>query len=80
MLLEQAAEVKPRSDRPRIPRWVWVASIIAIASAALGLIIVIWNWPFTQKALTQTLENRSSRTVEIQHFRQTWFPPGCIAE
>jgi pSer/pThr/pTyr-binding forkhead associated (FHA) protein len=38
------------------------------------------NWPFTQKAVTKALEDRFARDVKIRRFRNTYFPPGCVAE
>ena len=47
---------------------------------AIGAVVLVRNWPFTQAAVTKTLENRFERQVVIHSFRQTFFPPGCIAE
>lgn len=38
------------------------------------------NWPLTQRALIDALQERSLRTVTIGHFYKTYFPPGCTAE
>ncbi|MDP9170308.1 MAG: AsmA-like C-terminal region-containing protein [Acidobacteriota bacterium] len=38
------------------------------------------KWPFTREAFTRTLEQRFGRKVVIGQFRETWFPPGCIAD
>ncbi len=60
-------------------RWLVIgASLIVIAG--IGLIVLAWNWPFTQQAVTTALEHRFARTVQIQSFRKTYFPPGCVAE
>jgi hypothetical protein len=54
--------------------------------SGLGLGIAIYlgvlaaNWPFTEAAMVQTLEARSLRTVTIEHFSRTYFPPGCVVE
>ena len=44
----------------------------------LGILVV--NWPFTETDLVQTLQARSLRTVTIEHFHRTYFPPGCVAD
>ena len=47
---------------------------------ALGATLLALNWPFTQAAVIQTLEDRFARDVRIRKFRTTYFPPGCVAE
>jgi len=54
------------------------ASVIVIGG--LVLIVLAWNWPFTQQAVTKALRDRFARTVQIRSFRRTYFPPGCVAE
>jgi hypothetical protein len=44
------------------------------------LIMLVWNWPYTQTAVTSALQDRFARTVQIRSFRKTYFPPGCVAE
>jgi len=46
----------------------------------IWLVLLVKNWPFTQRAVVQALEDRFSRPVEVQSFRRTYFPPGCVAE
>jgi hypothetical protein len=50
---------------------------VGIASSAILLAL---NWPFTQAAVTKTLQDRFAREVKIRKFRSTYFPPGCVAE
>ena len=45
---------------------------------AYGAILTL-NWPFTKAAVIETLQKRSLRTVTIGQFRNTYFPPGCVA-
>src|ERR1035437_6688342 len=54
------------------------ASLIVIAG--MVLILLVWNWPYTQQAVTTALHDRFARTVQIRSFRKTYFPPGCVAE
>jgi hypothetical protein len=44
------------------------------------LIAAALNWPFTRQRLIDALQESSVRTVTLGRFRQTWFPPGCVAE
>jgi hypothetical protein len=61
-------------------RWrLWIPA--ALGTLALIYIVVIaLNWPFTQQAVIDALQERSLRTVTIGHFYRTFFPPGCTAE
>lgn len=57
----------------------WVGGgLLAIFAAAA---VLLWmRWPFTKQALIDTLQESSRRTVTIDRFRTTYFPPGCEAE
>ncbi len=66
----------PRSSRRR---WILVAGLIVIALLIVGALLAS-KWPFTRQAMTSALQDRSERTIEIGTFRQTYFPPGCVAE
>ncbi len=69
----------PASNRT-FRRWILIgASVIAIG-ALLAVILLSLNWPFTQAAVTKTLQDRFARDVRIRNFRRTYFPPGCVAE
>lgn len=61
-------------------RWIlWSVALVVLAVAAVATLLVV-NWPFTQAAVTKTLEDRFARQVTIRQFRSTYFPPGCTAE
>jgi hypothetical protein len=61
-------------------RW-WMGTSLAVAALVIIYIAVIAaNWPFTQQAVIDALQDRSLRTVTIGHFSRTYFPPGCTAE
>jgi hypothetical protein len=48
---------------------------------AVGAIVVAHQWPFTQTAIIQALQQQSGRTVQISSFREFYFPhPGCVAQ
>ncbi len=63
----------------RLRLLLYVVIGVALAAAGGGF----WayrNWPFTEKEITSTLEARFAREVVIGRFRQTWFPPGFVAD
>ena len=61
-------------------RWLIVgAAVAALAIAAVAILMAV-EWPFTQSAVTQALEDRFARNVTIRQFRSTWFPPGFVAQ
>ena len=61
-------------------RWIFLSAALAAAGVASCAIVLSLNWPFTQTAVTKTLEDRFARDVKIRKFRSTYFPPGCVAE
>ncbi len=77
-------ESLPQSvKRPQYRRRMWWALWIPTAVAALAIVymaVIAMNWPFTQQAVIDALQERSLRTVTIGHFYRTYFPPGCTAE
>ena len=60
--------------------WILTGAVITAAGIALGVILVALNWPFTQPAVTKALGDRFASDVRVRSFRNTWFPPGCVAE
>src|SRR5580765_2819547 len=83
--MAQAAAVNSPSQSALGPprrrsRWkVWIPTA-AFAGAAVYIVIIAMNWPFTQWAVIDVLQQRSLRAVTIGRFDRTYFPPGCIAE
>ena len=75
-----AGEVHTRGQRPVRGRWWLVIGASLVVIAGLVLIMLVWNWPYTQPAVTAALQDRFARTVQIRSFRKTYFPPGCVAE
>ena len=62
-------------------RWILVSAAVAgVVEWRPALSLLSLNWPFTQTAVTKTLEDRFARDVKIRKFRSTYFPPGCVAE
>ncbi len=80
MLIEQRSKA-PRDPRSR-GKMSWPAIVAAVILTALitDAAIVLWNWPFTRKALTDALQDASGGPVQIGRFHKTYFPPGCVAD
>jgi hypothetical protein len=75
-----AGQVHTPGQRWAPGRWWLIIGASLIVIAGIVLIVLAWNWPFTQQAVTKALEHRFARTVQIRGFRKTYFPPGCVAE
>ena len=75
-----AGEVHTPGQRRAPGRWWLVIGASLIVIAGIVLIVLAWNWPYTQQAVTTALQDRFARTVQIRSFRKTYFPPGCVAE
>ncbi|MGA3327744.1 MAG: AsmA-like C-terminal region-containing protein [Terriglobia bacterium] len=79
---------KPRgAEKVRAPgpwwalgRWWLIIGAALIAIAAIVVIGLASKWPYTQQAVTKALQDRFARNVQIRSFRETYFPPGCVAE
>ena len=75
-----AVEALSQSPRPRRLGWkTWIPTV-AIAAVMVYIAVVAMNWPFTQQAVINLLQQRSLRAVTVGRFYRTYFPPGCIAE
>ncbi|HTA67761.1 MAG TPA: AsmA-like C-terminal region-containing protein [Bryobacteraceae bacterium] len=61
-------------------RWILVSAAIVAIGVVVAAILLALNWPFTQTAVTKTLQDRFARQVQVRKFRGTYFPPGCVAE
>ncbi len=60
----------------------WLIAGLAGFAVALtvGAFWMVNHWPFTRSAITRVLQKDLRGHVEIAKFRQTWFPPGCVAD
>src|SRR5450432_220154 len=77
MLIEQP----PTTFRHRgTSRWLAVAGAAFLGGIAVAIALLAMHWPFTQDAVTKTLEEASGRPVQIRAFSNSYFPPGCTAE
>ena len=61
-------------------RWSLIVGSLLVIALGLVTILFVRNWPFTRQAVIVALQDRFARTVEIQSFRRTYFPPGFVAE
>ncbi len=68
------------TNKNGVRRWILVSMAVVGVGVAVVVILLALNWPFTQAAVTKTLEDRFAREVTIRKFRSTYFPPGCVAE
>jgi AsmA-like protein len=70
----------PATARP--PRSYWGTRILwaCLFLLALWVTILACKWPFTRKAVLTSLTQQSGRRVEIGSFRETFIPPGYVAE
>lgn len=57
-----------------------ILGLAALVIAGLGVTRLALSWPFTRRSVIDALQKSSVRTVTIDRFHMTYFPPGCIAE
>src|ERR1700676_3925403 len=72
-----SATVSPRIG---VRRWILVTAAVLAAGLAASVILLAVNWPFTEAAVQKTLQDRFARQVRIRKFRNSYFPPGGVAE
>jgi hypothetical protein len=74
--------VAKRTSRPlRSNRRLWtITALVLFAVPAFYTILFTMYWPFKKQALIDVLQERSRRSVTIDQFRTTYFPPGGVAE
>ena len=62
-------------------RWIGIALLSLIVCLVAFLALGRKEWPFTQAAVVQALEQQSGSTVQIGSFRHIYFPhPGCVVQ
>jgi hypothetical protein len=61
-------------------RWLMRALIGFALLVVIGIVCLAINWPFKKQAVIDALQESSVRSVTIDHFYRTYFPPGCVAE
>lgn len=75
----KAVELPRKRFTHRQRRWL-IGGIALVLLAMVYGVCLILNWPFTRQAVIDVLQERSVRSVTIDHFRRTYWPPGCLAE
>lgn len=74
------SQAKP-SHRGLRRRWPWIlAAVIVVGFPAFYAIVFYLYWPFTKQDVINVLQERSLRSVTIDRFHTSYFPPGCVAE
>lgn len=81
----QVDDRPPVVTTPKTPetRRVRLQILLLIPLLCVVIVAVVLNreWPFTQSAITQSLQQQSGGNVQIGSFRQFYLPsPGCVAE
>src|ERR1700755_565081 len=76
----QFRDVRRAWISPRLIRWLAIVIASVGAVFAIAIVVLVLNWPFTKQALLDIMQERSVRTVTIDRFHVTYFPPGCVAE
>src|SRR5260370_42446819 len=71
---------KIKRDRRSGRRWLTGALIGLALLAIVGISLLAFNWPFTKQAVIDALQESSVRSVTIDRFYRTYWPPGCVAE
>ncbi len=71
-----AATGNPRSDQ----RWLRYSILSFAVLVIICFLLLVFNWPFTKQGVINALQESSIRYVTVDHFRKTFFPPGCVAE
>jgi len=89
MVVSRPAPLPPRGRpgawcTPRVMTGVRRSQFSAVLAFAVLVIIcfalLALNWPFTKRGVINALQESSVRYVTVDHFRKTFFPPGCVAE
>lgn len=79
-VVETSASPPTILPKSRLGRWIFAAAILVAAACVFYAIVLTIYWPFNKQALIDVLQEATLRTVTIQSFRSTYFPPGCVAE
>ena len=67
-------------NRSSVRRWLTVGALVLVAGFTVAAALVLMHWPFRREAIAQDLADGAAGKVEMKSFRETYFPPGCVAE
>jgi hypothetical protein len=77
----QIEETRHRPEPRNLRKIILVVAIVIVVGLCAAAIVLIRKWPFTQAQILQNLKEASDSQVQIESFRQTFFPtPGCVIE
>ncbi len=76
MLIERA----PIGKRTHLPLWLRLVGLVIAGLIITGIVLLGVHWPFSRNAVERAIRAATDRPVRIGTFRQSYFPPGCIAE
>ena len=78
----EARESEKIAPRKHFAREHWIALTaagVAIVSAIYSIVLAL-SWSFDKQDVINVMQERSARSVTIDRFYRTYFPPGCVAE
>ncbi len=75
----RASSEQESDGHPHFRLWFWIALAFGAVIIFYGIVFAL-AWPFTKQDLIDTLQERSLRQVTVADFRNTYFPPGCVAQ
>jgi hypothetical protein len=76
MLIER----EPTHKAVPLHRAIRIAAVVLVGLIAAAIVLLAVRWPFSQSAMERALRAATGRPVRIGTFRQSYFPPGCVAE
>ncbi len=75
-----AEEAAHQSERSHAARRVVIAVAAIVALLTIGVCVIALQLPFSPAAITPRLEDALHAKIAIRKYKETYLPPGCIAE
>jgi hypothetical protein len=75
-----AQEAAHHSERSHVARRIAIAVAAIVALLTTGVGVVASQSPFSRVAVTQRFERALHAKIAIRKYKETYLPPGCIAE
>ena len=73
-------QVAPQLRRTKMKRILFAVAGVVVAVLIVAVVVAHHYWPFTESAVRSALAEDASARVSFGKFRDTYFPPGCVAE
>jgi len=73
-------QVAPPPRRARRQRILLTVAGFIVGVLIVAIVVAHHYWPFTESAVRSALADDASAHVTFGKFRDTYFPPGCVAE